>query len=127
MSLDITPAVTTGRQLIHSYKDGTFKISDASYVGAVIVFLDTTVSWPAPSFDKLAPEDFKPIIDAAAAIDVLLLGCGDQMLLVAPAIQAYLKQSGIVVEPMSTGAACRTFNVMLSEDRKVAAALLPVF
>ena len=126
MSLDITPMVSAGRQLIQSYKDGSFTISAASHQGAVIVFAETTIGWPVSSFDELTPDDFKPVIDASS-VDVLLMGCGDQMLLVPPAIRQSLKDAGIVIEPMSTGAACRTFNVMVSEDRNVAAALLPVF
>jgi uncharacterized protein len=54
-----------------------------------------------------------------------LLGLGRRMGLVASDLRAALKASGIVIEAMDTGAACRTFNVLLGEERRVAAALLP--
>ena len=57
---------------------------------------------------------------------VLLLGCGARMVLVPPALREALRAAGVVIEPMDTGGACRTYNVLLAEDRQVAAALLPV-
>ena len=61
-----------------------------------------------------------------AGVDLLLLGCGAAMRPVAPALRAALRKAGIAVEPMDTGAACRTFNVLLAEGRRVAAALVAV-
>jgi uncharacterized protein len=59
-------------------------------------------------------------------VEVLLLGCGLRLIQPGPAFRAELKALGVVVEPMDTGAACRTYNVLLSEDRRVAAALIAV-
>jgi uncharacterized protein len=60
----------------------------------------------------------------AQDIEILLLGCGERMGLVPQSLRAPLRADGIVIEPMDTGAAARTFNLLLSEDRKVAAALI---
>jgi uncharacterized protein len=59
-------------------------------------------------------------------VEILLLGCGPRMELVTKAMRQPLRDAGIVVEPMDTGAAARTFNVLLSEERRVAAALIAV-
>ena len=61
---------------------------------------------------------------ASQGIELLLLGCGPRMQLVSQALRAPLRAAGIVIEPMDTGAAARTFNLLLSEDRRVAAALI---
>jgi uncharacterized protein len=69
-----------------------------------------------------------PIIAAGAAgqIELLLLGCGPRMALIPSTLRAALRAKGIVLEPMDTGAACRTYNVLAAEGRKVAAALIAV-
>ncbi|MGH6796969.1 MAG: MTH938/NDUFAF3 family protein, partial [Roseiarcus sp.] len=61
---------------------------------------------------------------ARGGVEILLLGCGPRMAPVPPALRQGLRVAGIVVDAMDTGAACRTYNVLLSEDRRVAAALL---
>jgi len=63
---------------------------------------------------------------ADPAIELLLVGCGSKTVFIPENLRAELKSSDIVVETMDTGAACRTFNVLISEDRRVAAALVPV-
>lgn len=125
MSLDISPLIPTGRQVIQSYRGGIFRISQVDYPGPVIVLPDHTISWSAPAFADLTIADFDTVIAAGAAVQVLLLGCGDKMQLPSLVLRKTLREAGIVIEPMDTGAACRTFNVLMGEDRRVAAALLP--
>jgi uncharacterized protein len=125
LSLDISPLIPTGRQVIQGYRGGVFRISQIDYKGPVIVLPDRTVDWPAPAFADLSISDFDSILGPETAVRVLLLGCGDKMLLPLPPLRKAFKDRGIVIEPMDTGAACRTFNVLMSEDRRVAAALLP--
>lgn len=125
MSLDISPLIPAGRQVIQAYRGGMFRISQIDYTGAVIVVPDRTMKWQAPSFAELSIAHFDAIVKAVPAVEVLLLGCGDKMLLPALTLRKSLKDAGIVVEPMDTGAACRTFNVLMGEDRPVAAALFP--
>jgi uncharacterized protein len=59
-------------------------------------------------------------------VSILLLGCGKRMGSVPLALREGLRARGVVVEPMDTGAACRTYNVLLSEERRVAAALIKI-
>lgn len=125
MSLDISPFIPTGRQVIQSYKGGLFRVGNADYVGPILVFPDRTLAWAAPAFSELTLDHFAPIIQAGPLVQVLLLGCGDTMRLPSSALRNQLKDAGVVIEAMDTGAACRTFNVLMGEDRRVAAALLP--
>ena len=67
-----------------------------------------------------------PVVEHGG-VEILLLGCGRRMRAGAGGIaRSALRRHGIVVDAMDTGAACRTYNVLLAEDRRVAAALLPV-
>jgi uncharacterized protein len=126
--MELTPQSPTGnslggRQLIERYSAAGFRVSGVSFAGPVLVFPDRTVPWEAaaPTLAGLAP------VIAARGIELILLGLGRRGAPVAPDLRAALKAQGIGVEAMDTGAACRTFNVLLAEDRLVAAALLPLF
>jgi uncharacterized protein len=66
------------------------------------------------------------VLDAGAEVDLLLIGCGRRMALVPPALRQTVRDGGVVIDSMDTGAACRTYNVLLAEDRRVAAALIAV-
>jgi uncharacterized protein len=94
----------------------------------VIVFPESTLSWPVTSMAEVTPLSLAPVSDRAGtevAIEILLLGCGRRMARVAPALRDALLQFQIVIDAMDTGAACRTYDVLLTEGRRVAAALLP--
>ena len=126
MSLDITPLVPAGRQVIQSYGSGRFLISDVEYSGPVLVFPERSLEWGVGPLAELAPESFADIIGSEPKTEILLLGCGARISLPPAKVKSELSAAGIVVEPMDTGAACRTFNVLMGEDRRVAAALFPV-
>jgi uncharacterized protein len=121
--VDITPLLAKDRQVIESYGASGFRVSGIVYDGAILVLPLATQAWPIASLNEVSPENLAPII--AAGPQILLLGCGKQMVLAPPALRQQLRAHGIVVDAMDTGAACRTYNVLLAEDRRVAAALLP--
>jgi uncharacterized protein len=121
--VDITPLLARDRQVIERYGATGFRVSGVAYDGAILVLPQATQIWPVASLADVSPENLAPVIDAA--VEILLLGCGKQMLLVPPALRQALRAHGVVIEAMDTGAACRTYSVLLAEDRRVAAALLP--
>ncbi len=121
--MDITPLVARDRQVIESYGPSGFRVSGVAHDGAILVLPQATQPWPVASIADATAANLAPIVDAA--IEILLLGCGKRMALVPPALREELRARGIVVDAMDTGAACRTYNVLLAEDRRVAAALLP--
>jgi uncharacterized protein len=122
--MDVTPSIPAGRQVIDSYGAGGFRVSGAAYAGAVLVFPDRTQAWGASTAAEVTAESLQPVI-AHGGVHILLLGWGRRAQPVPPALRQALRAAGIVVDAMDTGAACRTYNVLLSEDRRVAAALLP--
>lgn len=124
--MDVTPLVKTGRQIIQNYGPSGFKVSGEIYDHPVLVFIDYTERWSVEnSPDMVEESDFSQIIDRADEIDVILLGCGSQMEFVRSQVRHKLKEKNISIESMDTGAACRTFNVLMAEERRVVAALFP--
>ena len=125
--MDITPLVPHGQQIIQSYSNGRFRVSGQVYDGPVIVFADRTMPWPVQkaAAADMDVNDFSPLFPDSGNIDVLLMGCGRTMTSIPFDLRRALKEKGIVIEFMDTGAACRTYNVLLTEGRRVAAALLP--
>jgi uncharacterized protein len=126
MPADPTPNASV-YQVVERYGDGKFQISGLSYQSSVLVFPERTVSWPVANFADIDDTALAPVLaesQASMGIELLLLGCGTRMQLVNQTLRAPLRAAGIVIEPMDTGAAARTFNLLLSEDRRVAAALI---
>ena len=119
--MDLTPLVRPGTQVIERYGASGFRVSGQVYLGAVLVFPDRTIAWEAAA---ATAESLALIVDHGG-VELLLLGLGRRMTPVAAALRAALRANGIALEAMDTGAACRTYNVLLGEDRRVAAALLP--
>jgi uncharacterized protein len=121
--MDITPLIPAGRQVIEGYSASGFRVSGGLYAGSVLVFVDRTELWPVSSLAEATLDRFAPVV-AHGDIEILLLGCGRRMGMVPAALRQGLRASGIVVDAMDTGAACRTYNVLLAEERRVAAALI---
>jgi uncharacterized protein len=127
--VDITPLVAQGVQIIHGYGDGRFRIGEVSHTGPVLVRAENTQPW-AVSLDVAIAEldlaTLAPILEVGQTYDILLIGTGTKQVFLPPAVRSQIRARGPVAEVMDTGAACRTFNLLLAEGRKVAAALLPV-
>lgn len=120
--MDITPVVSADRQLIQGYGDKGFTIAGIRHEGSVIVFPGRTMAWSA----ELTVEAFEAVIASGEKPDILLIGCGKGMAVIPREVKAALRAAGVTAEPMDTGAACRTYNVLLTEGRRVAAALVAV-
>ncbi len=124
---DITPTVSSSAQLIESYGNGGFRIRGQWHTGGVFVQLASTQAWPAPeSPQTLTETDLQPAFNVPYPIEILLIGTGERPAYLPPDLRQRCKQASLAVEVMSTGAACRTFNVLLAEGRKVAALLCPL-
>ena len=121
---EIAPVDPRGRSVIQSYGEGRFRISGTVYAGSKIVLVDAILAWPAGDRGDISIESLAPAVDAEPAVEILLLGTGKTMRPLDPELRAALKHRGIVGDAMDTGAACRTFNVLAGEDRRVAAALI---
>ena len=124
--MKLTRHAPTGRQIVQRYGNGGFRVSGVDFTGSVIVLPDGTASWPLATMEDLTIDAFAPALEVAGFLDVFLLGCGVRMQLLSPDLRAALRDRGLAVDTMETGAACRSFNVLITEGRSAAAALLAI-
>lgn len=113
-------------QLIRSYGPGRFLISDREWRQPVLVTPTATLAWNVTRAEELTPESLDALKAAPAPTELLVLGCGARAILVPPDLRAALKAAGLALEVVDTGSACRIYNVLLAESRRVAAALIPL-
>lgn len=114
------------RPPIDSYGGGGFRIGGAKRLGSQLLLPGGVFDWPVAELAALDADALAPILAEAGEIDVLLIGAGADVAFPPSAARAALDAAGMGFEPMSTAAACRTFNVLLAEGRRVAAALIAV-
>ncbi|RDJ13440.1 Mth938-like domain-containing protein [Rhizobium grahamii] len=124
--IEIREAHFPGRAPIDTYGNGGFRFADMSHRGSILCLPSGIYGWDMDVSKPLSIENFQKVIDEAAEIEVLLIGTGDDMRPIPADLKAALKAAGISSDPMNTGAAVRTFNIMLMESRAVAAALIAV-
>lgn len=124
--MDITPLTPKGKQVITSYGAGQFKISGEVYNSSVLVFPDRVSPWDIKPNQTISLEKLNVVLEEEGYVELLLIGCGKSQQMLPPKIRMALKEVGIGLEVMDTGAAVRTYNVLLAEGRRVCAALMAV-
>ena len=124
--MDITPQVPAGRRLIVAYGGGGFRFDDVRVAGSVLVFPGRTAPWEVERIADATLESLSEVLAEVPRVELLLIGCGARPLPAPPGLGAELHAVGIITDVMDTGAACRTFNVLLTEERRVAAALIAI-
>jgi uncharacterized protein len=114
-------------QLIRSYGPGRFVIGERDWRTPVLVTPGLTVEWTVSRIEELSLASLAPLRQLEPPPELLVLGCGARAILVPPALRAEIKQhAGLALEVVDTGSACRIYNVLLAEGRRVAAALVPL-
>ena len=113
-------------QLIRSYGPGHFLIGERDWRMPVLVTPSLTVEWTVLRAEDLSLASLAPLKDVQPLPELLVLGCGARAVFVPPALRAELKAAGLALEVVDTGSACRIYNVLLAESRRVAAALVPL-
>lgn len=121
MKLHLTTA--ENNNLITAYDESYIEINKQRYTQSLIVMPDMVVNdWPVTDFANLSAEHFQQIGDLKP--EVVLLGTGASHQFLHPRHYQNLTENGIALECMTTAAACRTYNILMSEGRTVAAALI---
>ena len=105
-----------------AYGEGYVEVDGQRHVASLVVLPERVAPWPVPGFEALAEAHFEAL--AALAPEVVLLGTGATLRFPHPSLLRPLARARIGFETMDTRAACRTYNVLVAEGRKVAAALL---
>ncbi|MET0272069.1 MAG: Mth938-like domain-containing protein [Phenylobacterium sp.] len=112
---------------IDAYGEGGFRLSGARHEGSLLIVGDAAQPWPVASFAELTPESLAPVLAAGRAeVEFLLLGVGARNAQPPRPVREALLRAGIGLEFMDTPAAARMYNVLTSEGRRLAAALIAV-
>ena len=126
MSGRIYEGFVPGRHLIDAYGNGGFRFAEMSHRGSILALPSGVVAWPVAAMADVTPESLAPIFAEGPELELLLFGTGIEMIALPESWRARFRAAGIGLDVMQTGAAARTYNVLLAENRKVGAALIAV-
>ncbi len=115
-----------GRASIDAYGNGGFRFAGMSHRGSILCLPSAIEAWDPISVADITPQTFRRVLVERETIEILLVGTGRNVVLLPRPIVDALSEAGVGVDAMDTGAACRTYNILLAEGRAVAAALLAV-
>jgi uncharacterized protein len=124
--IEIREAHFPGRAPLDTYGNGGFRFADMSHRGSILCLPSGIHGWEMDETMPLSIDNLQRVLNEASEIEFLLLGTGIDMRPIPPDLKAALKAANISSDSMNTGAAVRTFNIMLLESRAVAAALIAV-
>jgi len=114
------------KPVVTGYRAHGFTIGERMLDGGLLLTPEGFVEIAVDSVDDIAAEQLAPVFEADPDIEILLLGGGAQLRFPPEGLRRSLEAAGIAVEPMDSAAAARTFNLLVMEERRVAALLLPV-
>lgn len=124
--IEIREAHFPGRPPIDAYGNGGFRFAEMSHRGSILCLPSGVHGWDMTEDGPLSIEQFRRVLDETGDIEFLLVGTGSSIRPLPAELKAALRAANVSSDPMSTGAAVRTYNVMLAESRAVAAALIAV-
>jgi uncharacterized protein len=114
-----------GQNLIRAYAPGRITVNEEVYTRSLVVTPQQIIpEWPPETIANLLEEHFETIVMLKP--EVVILGTGAKLVFPAASLTRALVNARIGLEVMDTGAACRTYNILMSDDRRVAAALLMI-
>jgi uncharacterized protein len=111
---------------IEAYGNGGFAFAEMSHRGSLLCLPDAIWAWPVTKPDEINEVTLRRVIANAASIDTLIVGTGNEVWIPPSWLRDRLRKVSIVIDAMQTGPAIRTYNIMIGERRRVAAALIAV-
>jgi uncharacterized protein len=111
---------------IEAYGKGGFVFDAMSHRGSLLCLPDAIWAWPVQKPEEISRASLERVFAAAAGIDTLIIGTGTDVWLPPSGLREALRAVKVVLDAMQTGPAVRTFNIMMGERRRVAAALIAV-
>jgi uncharacterized protein len=112
--------------LIDSYGNGGFRFGGLSHRGSLLCFPDGIWAWQVAGLSDLNEAMLAPALARAGTLDFFLLGAGHAPWILPEALRARFREVSLSVDTMATGAAVRTYNILLGENRRVGAGLIAV-
>jgi uncharacterized protein len=111
---------------IEAYGNGGFAFAEMSHRGSLLCLPDAMWAWPVTKPEDIDEDTLARVFAASNVIDTLIVGTGTAVWVPPRSLREALRAAGIVLDPMQTGPAIRTYNIMIGERRRVAAALIAV-
>lgn len=115
-----------GRAPVDAYGNGGFRFAGMSHRGSILCLPSGIYAWELANAEEIGPASLASALAEKGALSVLLLGTGPRQQMPGAEVRRAFEAAGIALETMDTGAACRTYNVLLAEERPVGAALIAV-
>ncbi len=112
--------------LIDAYGDGGFRFGGMSHRGSLLCLPDGIWAWPVKNVAELTPDGLRAVFDRAESLDFFLIGAGRDPWALPETIGKRFRELSLSVDTMATGAAVRTYNILLAESRRVGAGLIAV-
>jgi len=111
---------------IDAYGNGGFRFGGMSHRGSIICFPDGMWAWPVASIEEMTADTLAQAFARGETLDVFLIGAGRDPALLPQTLRSMFHDLSISVDVMTTGAAVRTYNVLLAENRRAGAGLIAV-
>ena len=115
-----------GRHIIDAYGNGGFRFAEMSHRGSILMLPSGVRAWAPVDARGIDRDALRPVVAEGGSVELLLIGTGLDIAPVPDALRRWLREAGIGLDVMQTGAAARTYNILVAENRKVAAALVAV-
>ena len=115
-----------GRYPIDAYGNGGFRFADMSHRGSLLCMPNGMWAWPVHGRDDLSAQALQPFLDGAGDLDFVIVGTGRDPWLLPDSVRAPFRAAQLSLDAMTTGAAVRTYNVMVAEGRRIGAGLIAV-
>ena len=119
--MDVTPLIRSQTHIIHSYKNGQYKIAGAIYTGTLLITEDEIIECAPVTIESVTPALFESLKQKP---EIILCGLQGAVMPLSPARRDEFRGAGFSIDLMDIGSACRTYNVLVAEGRSVAALLI---
>lgn len=126
VALQMREAHFPGRAQIDAYGNGGFRFADMSHVGSLICLPSGIYGWDVDQSTELNIDIFSKVMEEIEQLEVFLFGAGPDLRMLPQDVKDAFRANGVASDPMNTGAAVRTYNVLLAESRAVGAAFIAV-
>lgn len=123
---DITPLIPKDKKRIETYGAGGFTINAEKFPTSIFLTTDKVTKLNIPSIENFSEEVFSTMENEFSSTEILLVGYGTKSSFLNSALEKKIRAKKIAIEYMDTGAACRTYNILLSEGRSVSAILIAI-
>ena len=115
-----------GRATIEAYGGGGFRFAGMSHRGSILALPSGIWAWAPRTAQEIDAASLERVFGAGASVDLLLVGTGRELVPLGPALRSRLREASLIADVLPTAAAASTYNVLLAENRRVAAALIAV-